>query len=184
MLGAQSVPRSTDTRAEATAPLADSIIHDRLDKASPLVYQTHIRFVDVSYSGSVNFLMHSRCYSRLGSNPMNSAATLLEKRSLAPFDPGKRRCCVLDAPVHRPVERQNPTPGYPEYGWQWLLGKKIVAIVGLCPIHFDTRLDKMDVSAAINKLLFKRIGLRKNLALLCLTRYCDNMSEVRWKMFI
>jgi len=26
----------------------------------------------------------------------------------------------------------------------------------VCPIHFDTRLDKMDFSAAINKLLFKR----------------------------
>jgi len=34
------------------------------------------------------------------------------------------------------------------------LGKKIVTIV--CPIHFDTGLDKMDFSATINKLLFKR----------------------------
>ena len=39
------------------------------------------------------------------------------------------------------------------YVWQYLLGKKIVVIV--CPIHFDTLVDKMDFSAAINKLLFK-----------------------------
>src|SRR6218665_1111584 len=36
----------------------DSSIYDRLDKASPLVDQTHFKFVDVSYSGSVNFFLH------------------------------------------------------------------------------------------------------------------------------
>ena len=56
MLGAQSVPRSTDISAETTAPLADSSIHDRLDKASPLGDQAHIKFADVGYCGSVNFL--------------------------------------------------------------------------------------------------------------------------------
>jgi len=56
--------------------------------------------------------------------------------------------------VHRHVERQNPTLGYPEYVLQQLVGKKIVAIV--CPIHFDNQLDKMDFSTAIDKLLFKR----------------------------
>jgi len=35
MLCAQSVLRSTDTSAETTTPLADSSVHDRLDKASP-----------------------------------------------------------------------------------------------------------------------------------------------------
>ena len=49
MLGAQSVPRSTDTSAETTALLADSSVHDRLNNASPLVDQTHIKFADVSY---------------------------------------------------------------------------------------------------------------------------------------
>jgi len=49
MRGAQSVPRSTDTIAETTASQADSSIHDRLDKASPLVDHTHIKFADVSY---------------------------------------------------------------------------------------------------------------------------------------
>ena len=53
MLGAQSLPRSTDTSAETTAPMADSSIRDRLGKASPIVDQTHI----VSYCGSVNFLL-------------------------------------------------------------------------------------------------------------------------------
>jgi len=57
MHGVQSVPRFTDTSAETTAPLADSSIHDRLDKASPLVNQMHIKYADVSYCGSVNFLL-------------------------------------------------------------------------------------------------------------------------------
>ena len=68
MLGAQSAPRSTDASAETTAPLADSSIHDRLDKASPLVDQTHIKFADVSYCAWIGKLspavgLHSRCYS-------------------------------------------------------------------------------------------------------------------------
>src|SRR6218665_3378111 len=69
----------------------------------------------------------------------------------------KRWYLVRDAPVHRdhrPVERQNPAMGYPEFVWQLLLGKKIVAIG--YPIHFGIRLNKMDFRAAINKLLFKR----------------------------
>jgi len=56
MLGAQIVPSSSDTSAETTAPLADSSIHYRLDKASPLVDQMHIKFAEVSNCGSVNFL--------------------------------------------------------------------------------------------------------------------------------
>ena len=57
MLGAQSVLRSTDTSAETMTPLAESSIHDRLDKASPLVDQMHIKFADVGYCGTVNFLL-------------------------------------------------------------------------------------------------------------------------------
>ena len=57
MIGAQIVPRSTDTSAETMAPLADSSIHDRLDKAFPLVDHTHIKFAEVSYCGSVNCLL-------------------------------------------------------------------------------------------------------------------------------
>jgi len=53
-------------------------------------------------------------------------------------------------PVHRSVERHNPFIPYQDYV---ALGKKIVTIV--CPFHFDTQLEKMDFSAAINKLLFK-----------------------------
>src|SRR6218665_351911 len=97
-------------------------MHDRLVKASPLVDQTHFKFVDLTCSGSVDFLLH-KVYTpdaivvwvqRSG----NSATTVLEKRCQAPFAPGKRRCRVLDAPVHRPVERQNPTLGFSEYIWQ------------------------------------------------------------------
>src|SRR6218665_2003175 len=57
MLGAQSVPRSADTSAQTTAPLANSSIPYRLDKVSPLVDQTHIKLAGVSYYGSVNFLL-------------------------------------------------------------------------------------------------------------------------------
>src|SRR6218665_385901 len=125
MLGAQSVPRFTDTSAETTAPPA-AIAATTIDwsKVSPLIDHTHFKFVNVNYSGSVNFLLRkayipeSRCYNRLGSDPVNSATTVLEKQSQAPFAPGKRRCRVLDAPVHRPVERQNPTLGFSEYVWQ------------------------------------------------------------------
>ena len=56
MLGAQSVPCAMDISTETTAPPADSSIHDRLDKVSTLVDQTHIKFADVS-CGSVNFLL-------------------------------------------------------------------------------------------------------------------------------
>jgi len=56
MLGVQSVPRSTDTSAETTAPMADSSIHD------------------------LNFLLqYTPDASRPGLDPMNSAATVLEE---------------------------------------------------------------------------------------------------------
>ena len=146
MLWAQSVPCSTATSAETTAPLADSTIHDRLDKASPLVDQTHIKFADVSYCGSVNFLLQYTpdaivdwVQIRWIRRPQcwrNEVWHLSFKES----DGG---CREFDAPVHRPDERRNPTLGYREYVWQQFLGKQIVAIV--CPIQFDTRLDKMDL---------------------------------------
>ena len=47
----------TDTSAETKTPLVDSSIHDRLVKACPLVDQTRFKFVEVSNSGSVNFLL-------------------------------------------------------------------------------------------------------------------------------
>ena len=68
MLGAQSVSRSTDTSAETTTPLAEISIHDRLVKASPLVYQ--MRFISTH---------RSRRYSRLVSDAVNSVATVLDK---------------------------------------------------------------------------------------------------------
>ena len=58
MLGAQTVTRSTDTSDETKAPMVDSSIHDRLVQlACPLVNQMRFKFVEVSYSGSVNFLL-------------------------------------------------------------------------------------------------------------------------------
>src|SRR6218665_2212480 len=69
-----------------TALGPDSSLHHPLQlKSSPLVIQTHFKFADVSYSRSVNFLLHKayRCYSRLGSDPVNSKTTVLEKQSQA-----------------------------------------------------------------------------------------------------
>jgi len=66
--------------------------------------------------GKLSPAVHSR-WGRLGSDRVNSAIIVLEKWSLAPFAPRKRWCLVFDAPVHRPVERQNSTLGYPEYVW-------------------------------------------------------------------
>src|SRR6218665_1828660 len=57
MLGAQSVPCSTNTSAEVMAPLADSSIRDQLEKACPLVDQARFKIVDVSYSGLAHFLL-------------------------------------------------------------------------------------------------------------------------------
>src|SRR6218665_65539 len=116
MLGAQSVPRSTDTSAETTAPLADTSIHDQLVKACPLVDQTRFKFVDVSYSGWVNFLLQytPQVLYSTGFRSGEFGRHSVGERSLALFAPLKRRCRVLDAPVHRPFERQNPTLGYPE----------------------------------------------------------------------
>src|SRR6218665_3583308 len=46
-------------------------------------------------------------------------------------------------------------------------------------------LDQMDFCATISKLLFMcYVSIFKHLALLCSTRYCPDMSEVRSKMFI
>ena len=152
MLGDKSAPRSTDTSAETTAPMADNSIHDRLQsiKASPLVDQTRFKFV-----GSVNFLL--RYTPEAQSTGFRSGE--FGVHSIGDMKSGtfrSRKATVSGARFAsaRPVERQNLTLGYPEYVWQQLLGKKIVAIV--CPIPFDTRLDKMDFSAAINELLFKR----------------------------
>src|SRR6218665_3719089 len=93
------------TQALDDAPLA-SIAASRIDwlvKASQLIDQTHFKFVDVSYSGLVNFPLHKaytpdRYYGRLGSDPVNSATTGLEKRSQVPFAPGERRCRCASAP--------------------------------------------------------------------------------------
>ena len=66
---------------------------------------------------------------------MNSLATVLEEWSRVPFAPGKRRCRELDVRGRHRVERQKPTLGYPEYVWQYLLGKTIVEVVGLAYAH-------------------------------------------------
>ena len=63
MLGAQSVSHSTGTSAETTAPLADisaSTISWSKRAHCPLVDQTHLKFVNVTYSGSVDLLLQSR----------------------------------------------------------------------------------------------------------------------------
>jgi len=116
MFGAQSLLRSRDTSAETAAPLADISIHDHWSKRVQSSIGRISRTLTLAIlGGKLSPAWYSRCYSRLGSDPVNSTATVLEEWSRAPITPGKRRWLVLDAPVHRPVERQNPTLGYPEY---------------------------------------------------------------------
>ena len=79
---------------------------------------------------------------------MNSAATEFEEWSRASLAPGKRLCRVLDARGTILLEDKKIALGYPAYVWRYLLGKKVVAIVGICPIHFDIRFDAMDFNAA------------------------------------
>ena len=90
----------------------DSTIHDWLVKVSPLVDQTHFKFVDVSYYGSVNFPLH-KAYTPdtmvvWVQTWWNSATTGLEKRSQVPFAPGERRCRCASVPSGW---KTTPNPG-------------------------------------------------------------------------
>jgi len=117
-LVAQSVSSSKDTSAETTRPLVDSSIHDRLVKAWPLVDQTRFKFFDVSYRpnyGSVNFLLQ---YISDAIVDWVQIRWIRRPQCCRNEIGYLSRCFVLDAPAHRPVERQNPTLGYPEYVWQ------------------------------------------------------------------
>ena len=80
MLSAQSVPRNTDTSVETTAPLADSSFNDHWSKRA----HASIRRIPSSLTlaildGKLSPAAYCRYYSRLGSDPVNSAATVLEK---------------------------------------------------------------------------------------------------------
>src|SRR6218665_2305970 len=119
MLDAQSESCSKDTRAEMTAPLADSSIHDRLDKSSPLVDQMHIKFANVSYGGSVNFILQytsdfivywvqnfrSGEFGGHSVGEMKSGTFRSRKATVS------RDLCASA----RPVARRNLILGYPEY---------------------------------------------------------------------
>src|SRR6218665_137359 len=121
MLDAQSEPCSKDTRAEMTAPLqADSSIHDRLDKSSPLVDQMHIKFANVSYGGSVNFILQYTS-DFIVDWVQNFRSGEFGGHSVGEMKSGTFRSCrkatvsrARCASIRRPVERQNPTLGYPE----------------------------------------------------------------------
>src|SRR6218665_3606139 len=67
----------------------------------------------------------------------------------------------------RPVERQKPTLGYPEYVWQWLLGKKIVAIVAYAPFTLTPGSINGLQCCQVSK---RRLALFTYLVRLCLTR--------------
>ena len=61
-----------------------------------------VRWRQLFWMGKFSSAVHSRCYSRLGSGPVNSATTVLEKLSLVPFAPGKRQRTVLLKDKPRP----------------------------------------------------------------------------------
>ena len=76
-------------------------------------------------------------------------ATVLDRWSRASLAPGKRQVSRAWCVGALSCWNYNKLAlGYPAYVWRYLLGKKVVVIVGLCPIHFDIRLDVMDFSAA------------------------------------
>src|SRR6218665_1053592 len=120
MLGAQGVPRSTNTKAETTTPLA-AIATSTIDWSK----RPHSSIRRISSSLTLAILGQKtfscirptlcRCHSRFCSDPLNLATSVLEKRSQAHFAPGKRRCRMLDAPVYHLVERQHQTLGFSVY---------------------------------------------------------------------
>src|SRR6218665_674627 len=74
MLSAQSVPRSTDTSAEATEPLANSSFHDHWSKRAQLSIRRILSRPTLTLAildGKLSLAVHSRCYGRLGSDPVN-----------------------------------------------------------------------------------------------------------------
>src|SRR6218665_1664293 len=122
MLDAQSVPRFTNASAETAAPPA-AIAASMIDWSKRP--HSSIRRISSSLTLAILDRLTFSCVrptfqnpGAMGSDSVNSATTVLEKRSRAPFAPGKRRFRVLDAQVHHPVERQNPTLGFSEYVWQ------------------------------------------------------------------
>src|SRR6218665_2732313 len=118
-------------------------MHARHVKARPLVDQTRLKFADVRHSGSVNFLLQHTTDAVVRSGEFGG-------QSIGGMKSGTFRSRKPTASLHRPVERQNLRP----WDIRNMSGKKIVAI--LCPIHFDTWIDKMDFNAALEKSSFKR----------------------------
>ena len=156
MLGALSVPRSTNTSARRRATGRDSSIQDWLVKVSQLVDQTHFKFVDVSYSGLVNFFLHKAYipdakvvwvqirWIRRPQCWRNEVRHLSIQESDG-VACSMRQCTVL---LKDKTQLWDFRIMSGSKSWQEDFRNSI------CPIHFDTRLDKMDFSAAINKLLF------------------------------
>src|SRR6218665_1662015 len=105
--------------AETAAPLVGSSIYDHWSKrANSSIRRISSTLTLAILDGKLYPAVHSRCYSRLGSirgiRRQQCWRNEVGHLSLQESD-GAR---VLDAPVHRPVERQNSTLGYPEYVWQ------------------------------------------------------------------
>ena len=126
MLSAQSMPRSMDTIAEAMAPLANNSFHDHWSKRAQLSIRgilsrptLTLAILDGKLSLAVG--LHSRCYSRLGSDPVNWRPLCWRYEvwhlSLQESDGvtcSMRQCSIL----LKDIFRIYPTLGYPEYVWQ------------------------------------------------------------------
>src|SRR6218665_2996826 len=149
-------PRTQALRRRRTG--RDSSIHDRLVKASPLVDRTHFKFVDVSYSGSVNFLLH-KAYTpdaivvwvqiRLIRRPQcwRNEVWHLSLQESDGVACSMRQCTVLLKDKTQPWDFRNMSGSS-------FLARRLSRYYA--PFTLTTRRDQMDLSAAINKLLFKR----------------------------
>src|SRR6218665_3824013 len=79
------------------------------------------------------------------------------------------------------LSKDKTQPGYPECVWQLLLCKKIVTIVAYAQFTLTPGSINGFQCCQVSK---RRLALFTNLALLCLTRWCGETSEVRWEMYI
>jgi len=119
----------------------NSSIHDRPVKASPLVDQTHFKFVDVRYSGSVNFFLH-KAYTPDAIFAWVQIQWIRQlqcwRNEVSHFS--IRKSDGLTCSMHQCIvllKDKTPPWNIRNMYMAVVFGKKIVAIV--CSIPFDTR---------------------------------------------
>src|SRR6218665_352142 len=93
--------------------------------------------------GKLSPAVHYRCYIELtGLRSSEFVGNIVGGMRRVPFAPGKQWCRVLDAPGRCSVERQKTHPGISRICMAVASGQEDCHDSSLCPIHFDTRVDK------------------------------------------